>query len=168
MSGIQTWKSPQYPCHIPVPEQVFDRETGYVVSCIPGTRPDTRSISVSKTSFTIRWFPGGIHLDVQNHSVVYGVSRSPFTGWCTNVSIWLLTSFPFLFLYHHLKLWCWWPKSSSPRRVTECLCPSSRCFCLCVSQCVSVVIKVSYRSMVTTGDPVPVGQWDVPVNHFTG
>jgi len=28
--------------------------------------------------------------------------------------------------------------------------------------------KVCYRSMDTTGDPVPVGQWDVPVNHFTG
>ncbi len=28
--------------------------------------------------------------------------------------------------------------------------------------------KVSYRSIVTTGDPVPVGQWDVPVNHSTG
>ena len=25
-----------------------------------------------------------------------------------------------------------------------------------------------YRSMGTTGDPVPVGQRDVPVNHFTG
>ena len=28
--------------------------------------------------------------------------------------------------------------------------------------------KASYRSMGTTGDPVPVGQRDVPVNHFTG
>jgi hypothetical protein len=28
--------------------------------------------------------------------------------------------------------------------------------------------KVSYRSMGTTGDPVPVDQRDVPVNHFTG
>jgi hypothetical protein len=28
--------------------------------------------------------------------------------------------------------------------------------------------KSSYRSMGTTGDPVPVGQRDVPVNHFTG
>jgi hypothetical protein len=28
--------------------------------------------------------------------------------------------------------------------------------------------KVSYRSMGTTGDPVPVGQRDVPVNHYTG
>ena len=25
-----------------------------------------------------------------------------------------------------------------------------------------------YRSMDTTGDPVPVGQRDLPVNHFTG
>ena len=33
---------------------------------------------------------------------------------------------------------------------------------------VSSTSKVSYRSMDTTGDPVPVGQWDVPVNHFTG
>ncbi len=31
-----------------------------------------------------------------------------------------------------------------------------------------VVSKASYRSMGTTGDPVPVGQRDVPVNHFTG
>ena len=27
--------------------------------------------------------------------------------------------------------------------------------------------KACYRSMGTTGDPVPVGQRDVPVNHFT-
>jgi hypothetical protein len=31
-----------------------------------------------------------------------------------------------------------------------------------------ILYKVSYRSMGTTGDPVPVGQRDVPVNHFTG
>jgi hypothetical protein len=31
-----------------------------------------------------------------------------------------------------------------------------------------VQAKASYRSMGTTGDPVPVGQRDVPVNHFTG
>jgi hypothetical protein len=34
--------------------------------------------------------------------------------------------------------------------------------------CYDVTIKASYRSMGTTGDPVPVGQRDVPVNHFTG
>ena len=28
--------------------------------------------------------------------------------------------------------------------------------------------KACYRSVGTTGDPVPVGQRDVPVNHFTG
>ena len=28
--------------------------------------------------------------------------------------------------------------------------------------------KKFYRSMDTAGDPVPVGQRDVPVNHFTG
>ena len=27
--------------------------------------------------------------------------------------------------------------------------------------------KTCYRSMGTTGDPIPVGQRDVPVNHFT-
>ena len=32
----------------------------------------------------------------------------------------------------------------------------------------TVINKASYRSMGTTGDPVPVGQRDVPVNHFTG
>jgi hypothetical protein len=32
----------------------------------------------------------------------------------------------------------------------------------------SLSCKASYRSMGTTGDPVPVGQRDVPVNHFTG
>jgi hypothetical protein len=31
-----------------------------------------------------------------------------------------------------------------------------------------LVYKSSYRYMVTTGDPVPVDQWDVPMNHFTG
>jgi hypothetical protein len=32
----------------------------------------------------------------------------------------------------------------------------------------AIASKASYRSMGTTGDPVPVGQRDVPVNHFTG
>ena len=32
----------------------------------------------------------------------------------------------------------------------------------------SLRTKTSYRSMGTTGDPVPVGQRDVPVNYFTG
>jgi hypothetical protein len=37
-----------------------------------------------------------------------------------------------------------------------------------VGELMYIAIKASYRSMGTTGDPVPVGQRDVPVNHFTG
>ena len=38
---------------------------------------------------------------------------------------------------------------------------------LFLSLSLSLYSKTCCRSMVTTGDPVPVGQWDVPVNHFT-
>ncbi len=40
--------------------------------------------------------------------------------------------------------------------------------CSVVTDGSTVTTKASYRSMGTTGDPVPVGQRDVPVNHFTG
>ena len=36
-----------------------------------------------------------------------------------------------------------------------------------VCECV-VCIEACYQSKDTTGDPVPVGQRSVPVNHFTG
>jgi hypothetical protein len=59
-------------------------------------------------------------------------------------------------------------KNNVPQCLTVCVSFRHESSRITVVKCGQLRSKASYRSMGTTGDPVPVGQRDVPVNHFTG